>query len=57
MDRQAGRGYEGGVLVALIALVVGLVLAGLGSAALVSSGTSGSGSSPITAPLVKYDSP
>jgi hypothetical protein len=57
MDRQAGRGDEGGVLVALIALVVGLVLAGLGSAALVTAGTSGSGGAPITQPLVKYDSP
>ena len=57
MKRYAGgTDATGGVLVVLLAAVVGVVFAGLGSAALVSAGTSGAGGAAIDQPLVTYDS-
>lgn len=47
---------EGGfVLPLLLAIIVGIILAGLASLALVNAGSQG-GKAPIQAPIIKYDS-
>ncbi len=53
--RQQPQGDEGFVLLLLLAVVVGMCLAGLGAVALVHAG-SVSGQAPIQAPLITYDS-
>lgn len=57
MKRYAGGTDDtGGVLVVLLAAVLGVVFAGLGSLALVSAGSNGAGGATIDQPLVTYDS-
>ncbi len=57
MKRYAGGTDDtGGVLVVLLAAVLGVVFAGLGSLALVSAGSNGAGGASIDQPLVTYDS-
>jgi hypothetical protein len=53
MDHHKDEGF---VLVLLLALFAGIIVAGLGAVALVSIGTSSNGGSPISQPLVTYDS-
>ncbi len=53
--RQAQRGDEGFILVTLLAILVGIALAGLAAVALVHAGSVG-GQAPIQAPLITYDS-
>ena len=54
MRREAMRGDEGFVLATVLAVVVGLVLAGLASFAIVQAGSPDRGTA-INAPLISYD--